>query len=75
MKTSGHETSNDTVLLSKLDSLNMSEFYFDMGHQIKDTLVDCTWNGDDCNEKNFTAVLTSMGLCHTFNSGKIISLT
>ena len=74
-KARGYDTSNDTVDLSKLDSLNMSEFYLAMGHQIKDTLGDCTWNGDYCSEKNFTAVLTSMGLCHTFNSGKIISST
>ena len=74
-KASGHDTSNDTVLLNKLDSLNMSEFYFDMGHQIERTLSGCTWNGDYCSARNFTPVLTSMGLCHTFNSGKIISLT
>ena len=74
-KARGYDTSNDTVDLSKLDSLNMSKFYFDMGHQINDTLRGCTWNGVRCSDKNFTAVLTSMGLCHTFNSGKIISLT
>ena len=73
-KSRGIDTSNDTVDLSKLDSLNMSEFYFAMGHQIKHTLDSCSWNRIDyCSYKNFTAVLTSMGLCHTFNSGKIIS--
>ena len=74
-KSRGIDTFNDTVDLSKLDSLNMSEFYFDMGHQMKHSLADCSWNGVRCSENNFTAVLTSMGLCHTFNSGKIIFLT
>ena len=74
-KSRGIDTFNDTVDLSKLDSLNMSEFYFDMGHQMKHSLADCSWNGVRCSENNFTTVLTSMGLCHTFNSGKIIFLT
>ncbi|KAL9964428.1 hypothetical protein ACROYT_G028070 [Oculina patagonica] len=69
-KARGIDTSNDTVDLSKFDRLNVSKFHFDTGHQIKDTLGDCTWNGEHCSYRNFTAVLTSMGLCHTFNSGK-----
>ena len=69
-KSRGFDTSNDTIDLSKLYSFNMTEFYFAAGHQIEDTLDDCTWNGERCSYKNFTAVLTSMGLCHTFNSGK-----
>lgn len=67
----GIDVSNDTVDWSKYDSINMTEFTLAMGHQIEDTLSSCTWSGEKCTAENFTAVLTSMGLCYTFNSGKI----
>lgn len=50
---------------------NLTQFLFDAGHQINDTMHSCLWNGKQtCDYRNFTPVLTSMGLCHTFNSGK-----
>lgn len=70
----GFDTSNDTVDTSKFDSFNMTELYLTMGHQIKDTLHRCTFNGEPCSYTNFTAVLTSMGLCHTFNAGRFVRL-
>ena len=49
---------------------NLTQFLFDAGHQINDTMHSCRWNGKQtCDYRNFTPVLTSMGLCHTFNSG------
>lgn len=49
---------------------NLTQFLFDAGHQINDTMHSCLWNGKQtCDYRNFTPVLTSMGLCHTFNSG------
>ena len=56
---------------SRLDNLSMSNLYTTGGHQMKDMLMECTWVGEKCSYRNFTPVLTSMGLCHTFNSGKI----
>ncbi|CAH3149477.1 unnamed protein product [Pocillopora meandrina] len=54
-----------------LTNLTQKPFYSMMGHQIKDTMHSCRWNGKHtCDYRNFTPVLTSMGLCHTFNSGK-----
>lgn len=62
---------NNTVDLSNYTDVNMTELYFTAGHQIEDTVVSCLWRlGEKCDHNNFTAVLTSMGLCHTFNSGK-----
>ena len=74
-KAAGLNTSNDTLDLSKYNDVNMTEFYFTAGHQIEDTLVSCLWLvGEKCDHKNFTAVLTSMGLCHTFTSGKKVKI-
>ena len=56
---------------SKHENLNMTEVYASGGHQITDMLSRCWWIGEDCTWHNFTPVLTSMGLCYTFNSGKL----
>ena len=49
---------------------NNTQFLFDAGHQINDTMHSCLWGGKQtCDYRNFTPVLTNMGLCHTFNSG------
>lgn len=72
-KSKGLDTSNNTVDRSKYDGVDLTEMYVTAGHQIEDTLSSCVWNGaggELCDHRNFTAVLTSMGLCHTFNSGR-----
>lgn len=51
---------------------SMKEFYYESGHKIEYTLRRCTWSGHKCSKENFTQILTSMGLCHTFNSGRFI---
>ena len=62
---------NDSIDLKKYHDLNLTQFYIDAGHQSHDTVGHCIWNGKPtCDHRNFTSVLTSMGLCHTFNSGK-----
>ena len=49
---------------------NETQFLFDAGHQINDTMYSCLWGSKQtCDYRNFTPVLTNMGLCHTFNSG------
>lgn len=69
----GIDVSNDTVDWRKYDKINLTEFTLLTGHQIEDTLSSCNFNGEHCTAKNFTAVVTSMGLCYTFNSGKFFS--
>lgn len=54
------------------ENISMEEIYYDASHQIKDMLGRCTWSGHQCSDQNFTRILTSMGLCYTFNSGTFI---
>nr|XP_058971897.1 acid-sensing ion channel 1C-like [Pocillopora verrucosa] len=62
---------NDSIDLNKYHDLNLTQFYIDAGHQSNDTVRHCIWNGKPtCDHRNFTSVLISMGLCHTFNSGR-----
>ncbi|KAL9964417.1 hypothetical protein ACROYT_G028058 [Oculina patagonica] len=63
------EAENDTIDLSNYTEFNFTEFEFIAGHEINDTLTACVWSGQMCDYRNFTPVLTDMGLCHTFNSG------
>ena len=49
----------------------MEDVYSVGGHQIKEMMIRCLWSGEKCDDRNFTQDLTSMGLCHTFNSGKL----
>ena len=68
-KSFGLRAENETIDLSKYNDFNFTEFYFIAGHQIKESLLGCTWSGQQCGHRNFTPVLTDMGLCYTFNSG------
>lgn len=72
-KVFGLNTDNFTTDFSKYHDFNFTEFYLSAGHQINDTLQACVWSGTFCDYRNFTPVLTSMGLCHTFNSGRSAS--
>ncbi|RMX43030.1 hypothetical protein pdam_00001790 [Pocillopora damicornis] len=69
-KSSGIDVSGETINWELYESINLTEFHFAMGHQIYNTLHQCYWDGGLCTYENFTPVLTSMGLCYTFNSGK-----
>ncbi|XP_078379403.1 acid-sensing ion channel 2-like isoform X2 [Oculina patagonica] len=66
----GLNNENDTMDFNKYNDFNLTEFHFIAGHQISSTLSICVWSGQSCDYRNFTPVLTDMGLCHTFNSGK-----
>ncbi|KAL9964425.1 hypothetical protein ACROYT_G028067 [Oculina patagonica] len=70
-KSFGLQAENDAIDLSNYTDFNFTEFYLIAGHQINDTLLGCVWSGQRCDYRNFTPVLTEMGLCHTFNSGEI----
>ncbi|XP_022785106.1 acid-sensing ion channel 4-like [Stylophora pistillata] len=60
---------NKSVDLNKV--INITQLFYAAGHQINDTLAYCVWNSKQtCDYRNFTPVMSSMGLCHTFNSGK-----
>jgi len=54
----------------EIGNLSMRDVYEIGGHQIKDMMKTCSWGGEKCDAGNFTKILTPMGLCHTFNSGK-----
>ncbi|XP_078381087.1 acid-sensing ion channel 1-like [Oculina patagonica] len=70
-KSFGLQAENDTIDLSNYTAdFNFTELNLIAGHQINDTLLGCVWSGQMCDYRNFTPVLTDMGLCHTFNSGK-----
>ena len=72
-ETLGLPTANESIDISKYDDLNLTRVYFKAGYHINDILLRCIWNGKPtCDYRNFTPVLTSMGLCHTFNSGKFL---
>ena len=66
---------------ANVNDLNMKEFIHKAGHQMeynqttkKGMLYRCTWRGDVLNHTAFTPVLTDMGLCYTFNSGKNMTI-
>lgn len=42
-------------------------FYEDLGHQVEDLVLSCTFDGRRCSTANLTSRATSYGLCHTFN--------
>lgn len=63
---------NDTNIdWSPFKDLDVFEIYRQGGHQIQDMIIECSWKGERCNYQNFTLILTSMGLCYTFNSGEV----
>ncbi|KAL9964415.1 hypothetical protein ACROYT_G028056 [Oculina patagonica] len=69
-KFAGVEVNDSGIDWSVYEGVDMSYAYHLGGHQIKDMLKGCSWSGESCTHHNFTPVLTSMGLCHTFNSGE-----
>ena len=70
MSKSGIETNETGIDWSLYKEDNLSAIYHIAGHQIDEMILECYWKGEECSYLNFTHVLTSMGLCHTFNSGK-----
>jgi len=72
-KVFGVKTENYTIDFGEHHNFNFTELDWIAGHQINDTLQFCVWSGTLCDYRNFTPVLTSMGLCYTFNSGRSAS--
>ncbi|XP_070542974.1 amiloride-sensitive sodium channel subunit beta-like isoform X2 [Ptychodera flava] len=59
-----------TIFTQIYSSLNASEKQ-DMGHQLKDFLINCQWNNVRCSTQNFTKFSSSRyGNCFTFNHGQ-----
>lgn len=52
--------------------LNMTQEYLNGGFVLDDLMLECRWSGTNCYSKNFTQILTSFGLCYTFNPGRLI---
>jgi len=69
-KVFGLNAENFTINFGEHRNFNFTELDWLAGHQINETLQGCVWSGSFCDYRNFTPVLTSMGLCHTFNSGR-----
>ena len=57
----------------ELGNTSMEDMYEIGGHQTKKMMKTCLWSGEICDDRNFTKILTPMGLCHTFNSGKFLN--
>ncbi|XP_033095715.1 acid-sensing ion channel 1A-like [Anneissia japonica] len=56
------------VSFDKVNHINMTAFYLAAGHQKKDMVKLCEWQGQQCSADDFESSLTDFGLCHTFNS-------
>ena len=61
-----------------VNNLNMENLIREAGHQMqydnvtkKGMLYHCTWRGDPCEYTDFKEALTDMGLCYTFNAGRV----
>lgn len=57
------------------DSFDFAQFVRTHGHRIDHMIKKCRWKSQPCGPENFTAVITEFGLCYTFNSGKVSTLT
>lgn len=62
-------TNISTINWSDYKNVSLEDVYYDAGHQIGAMLGGCVWSGRKCKDYNFTRILTTMGLCYTFNSG------
>ena len=71
MSKAGVEINDSNINWSRYEDIDVFQVYLKAGHQIQDMIIDCSWKGERCSSQNFTPILTTMGLCHTFNSGKI----
>ncbi|XP_069509772.1 acid-sensing ion channel 1 isoform X1 [Ambystoma mexicanum] len=49
---------------------SMFEFYSRAGHDIRDMLLACRYQGMQCTAEDFKVVFTRYGKCYTFNSGQ-----
>ncbi len=51
-------------------SIQLEELVYYAGHVTDDVISDCEFCGKPCSRKNFDLIVTSYGLCYTFNSGR-----
>ena len=72
IKEFGLKANRSAINWSDFENVSMENIYYIGGHQMKNMIEKCVWSGNRCDYGNFTRILTSMGLCHTFNSGKFI---
>jgi hypothetical protein len=57
---------------NSLRGVDIDKVYQMYGHRMDEDgmFVSCKWRGKSCSGKDFRSTPQSMGLCHTFNSGK-----
>ena len=72
------EPFNWTSYSYEVNNMDMEKTVRSVGHQLKyenesggGMLYNCVWKGQKCSHLNFTTILTDMGVCYTFNSGKL----
>lgn len=53
-----------------LNELSFPDLLWHGRHTAEETIFFCRFMGQDCNTSDFLPVLTSAGVCYTFNSGK-----
>ena len=63
----GKEISWEKYNFSEIDLSRLDD---DLAHELM--IIDCRWQGQHCDYKNFSSLFTSMGKCHTFNSGNVL---
>ena len=63
----------DETLVEYLKQSNLSYRHIQdvARHQAADLIENCTFAGEECNHTDFSEVLTRLGYCYTFNSGRI----
>ena len=67
------EACNNDTVTELLNQSNISYRHIQdvARHQAKDFIMQCTYAGEECNHTDFSEVLTRLGYCYTFNSGRI----
>ena len=70
--TSPSDVCNNNTATDYLNRSNISYRHIQdvARYQTEDLIVTCTYGGEDCNHTDFNEVLTRLGYCYTFNSGK-----
>ncbi len=65
----GEETADHNEDFDEFSSNYTDAFFLNGSHHIKDMLLNCTLQGEECLPDDFQQVLTNMGSCYTFNFG------
>lgn len=62
--------SQSDIINTGEEGLNLSKILREGGHQAEDLIKECYFMGRSCSVENFSAVVTRLGVCYTFNSDR-----